>query len=245
MVSQLRKDEAMITVKEWMELVEYRITEGDSYLWRCFGDNAFSLSAWNGDQNGWSMNMVFDTQTQTVYTVEVCDYARDRAYRMINPDFKQAHDEEARDGGVNAKEAWDDVKYVDLEDDEDFCEKAEAIRDGIEYDTRVNVPLTVPDDVLFELMKRAHEQDITLNQLVEQVLWEAIRAEESKRKSFDREEVLDSQYPDGDGYWRDEDGWDEIAEDRWDDDGDEMPSDLQDFKPAAKMKAKKKKKQKG
>ena len=224
----------MITVKEWMELVEYRITEGDSYGWSCFGDKAFSLSSWNGDHNGWSFNMVFDTQTQTVYTVEVCDYARDRAYRMINPDFKQAHDDEARDRDVDGKEAWDAVNYVDLDVDDDFIQKGLAIRDGVEYDTRVSVPLTVPDDVLFELMKRAHEQDITLNQLVEQVLWEAIRAEESRKGSFDREEVLDSQYPDGDGYWRDEDGWDDIAEDHFDD---------EDSDSKSKKKNKKKKKQ--
>ena len=224
----------MLTVKEWMELVEYRITEGDSYGWQCFGPNAHSLSSWNGDHNGWSFNMVFDTATQTVYTVEVCDYARDRAYRMINPDFKQAHDDEARDRDVDGKEAWDAVNYVDLDVDDDFIQKGLAIRDGVEYDNRVSVPLTVPDDVLFELMKRAHEQDITLNQLVEQVLWEAIRAEESRRESFDREEVLDSQYPDGDGYWRDEDGWDDIAEDHFDD---------EDSDSKSKKKNKKKKKQ--
>jgi len=171
----------MITVKEWMELVEYRITEGDSYLWRCFGSKAFSLSSWNGDHKGWSMNMVFDTATQTVYAVEVCDYARDRAYRMINPDYKLVHDAEALSRGVDYKEAWDDVYYVDLEDDEDFCEKAEAIRDSIDYDARVSVPLTVPDDVLFELMKRAHDQDITLNQLVEKILETAIDAEKRNR----------------------------------------------------------------
>lgn len=212
----------MITVKEWMELVEYRITEGDSYLWKCFGESAFSLSAWNGDHNGWSFNMVFDTQTQVVYVVEACDYARNRAYRLINPDFKQAHDDEAKTRGISANEAWDDVNYVDLEEDDDFIQKGLAIRDGVEYDTRVAVPLTVPDDVLFELMKKAHEQDITLNQLVENVLWEAIRAEESRQRD-------------------DDDGWDSIAEDHWDDD-EEMLSDIQDFKPAAKMKAKKKKK---
>jgi hypothetical protein len=100
-----------------------------------------------------------------------------------------------------------------------------SIKAGEDYDTRVSVPLTVPDDVLFELMKRAHEQDVTLNQLVEEVLWTAIRAEESRQSEED-------------------DGWDEIAEDHWDDDGDEMPSDLQDFKPAAAMTIKKKKKKK-
>lgn len=204
----------MLDVKEFMELVDYRITEGSDYCWSCFGSDAYSLSSWNGDQDGWSFNMVFDTQTQVVYTVEVCDFSRDRAYRMINPDFKQAHDDEARDRGVNAREAWDAVNYVDLDVDDDFIQKGLAIRDGVEYDTRVDVPMNLPDDVLFTLMKRAHEQDITLNELVEQVLWEAIRNEKSKA------EILDSQYPDGDGYWRDEDGWDDIAEDHWEDDGD-------------------------
>ena len=221
----------MITVKDWMELVEYRITEGDNYLWKCFGDNAYSLSSWNGDHNGWSFNIVFDSMTQVVYTAEACDYARSRAYRLINPDFKQAHDAEARSRNVDSKEAWDDVDYVDLEDDDDFIGKAEAIRDGVEYDTRVSVPLTVPDDVLFELMKKAHAQDITLNQLVENVLWEAIYAEELKR-----EEVLDSQYPDGDGYWRDEDGWDDIAEDHFGDSEEDL-----DVEPKKKNKKKKSK----
>jgi hypothetical protein len=178
---------------------------------------------------------VFDTKTQVVYTVEVCDYANERAYRMINPDYKTAHDREARQHNVSAKEAWDEADFVDLEEDDDFIQKALAIKTGEDYDTRVNVPLTVPDDVLFELMKRAHEQDITLNKMVEEILWVAIHAEEDR-------EILDSQYPDGDGYWRDDADWDEIAEDHGEDDGDEMESDLQDLKPAAKMKAKKRKK---
>jgi hypothetical protein len=207
-----------------MELVEYRITEGGDYGWQCFGSDAYSLSSWNGDHDGWSFNIVFDTQTQEVYTVEACDYARNRAYRLINPDYKDTHDREARDRGVNAKEAWDEVDYIDLEEVEDFIRKGEAIRDGVEYDTRVSVPLTVPDDVLFELMKRAHEKDVTLNQLVEEVLWEAIRTEEAKRKDHD-------------------DLWDDIAEDHWDDDGDEMSSDIQDLEPV-KTKEKKKKKNK-
>ena len=216
----------MLSVKEWMELVDYRITEGSEYGWQCFGTDAYSLSSWNGDHDGWSFNIVFDTKTQVVYTVEVCDYARSRAYRMINPDYKDAHDQEAKQHNVSAKEAWDECDFVDLEEDDDFMQKGLAIRDGVDYDTRVNVPLNVPDDVLFELMKRAHDQDITLNQLVEDVLWEAIRAEEDKS-------VLDSQYPDGDGYWRDEDGWDEIAEDHHDDSEEDL---------LPKMKGKKKKK---
>ena len=214
----------MLTVKEWMELVDYKITEGDSYGWQCFGDNAQSLSSWNGDHDGWSFNIVFDTKTQEVYTVEVCDYKRQRAYRIIHRDFTQAYDDVAVAHGVDGKEAWDDVSYVDLEIDEDFVAKAMWIKTDQDYDTRVSVPLTVPDDALFELMKQAHEQDITLNQLVENILRKAIADEDMK------------------AYLSDDDYWDKLAEDHWDDDGDEMLSDLQEFKPAAKMKAKKKKK---
>ena len=222
----------MITVKGFMELVEYRVTEGDSYLWKCFGDSAFSLSSWNGDQDGWSMNMVFDTKDQTVYIVEVCDYARDRAYRMINPNYKMVHDAEALSRGVDYKEAWDDVNYVDLETVEDFVEKAQAIRDGEDYDTRVDVPLTVPDDVLFELMKRAHEQDITLNKLVEQILWTAI---EDDRINQELQETADDLKKVGIMGSEDDDSWDDLVDDdHWDD-------DIIDDEPVKKKKKKKSK----
>jgi hypothetical protein len=164
----------MLTVKEWMELVDYRITEGGDYGWRCFGPDAYSLSSWNGEQDGYSFNIVFDTRTQEVYTVEVCDYTHNRAYRIINPDYKEEHDAEGEDRGVLDNQAWDDVDYIDLEADDDFIQKGLAIRAGEDYDTRVSVPLDLEDDVLFDLMKEAHERDITLNELMEEVLRNAI-----------------------------------------------------------------------
>lgn len=179
----------MLNVKEFMELIDYRITEGSEYCWSCFGSDAYSLSSWNGDQDGFSFNMVFDTQTQTVYVVEVCDYACDRAYRIINPDYKQAHDDEARDRGVSAKEAWDEVNYVDLDVDDDFIQKSLAIKAGEDYDTRVQLEIDLPDDVLFQMMTLAHERDITLNQLVEIALQEAIdqnqMLNDEPRKEYD------------------------------------------------------------
>ena len=183
------------------------------------------MDSWNQDQEGHTVSIVFDTRTHVVYEASAYDYKRNRAYRLINPDYKFAHDDEAAGRGVDINQAWDDVNYIDLDVDDDFIQKALAIVADEDYDTRVEVPLTLPDDVLFELMKLAHERDVTLNQLVEEVLWTAIRAEEAKQ--------LDDIF--------DNDGWDDIAEDHLDDNGDEMPSDIQDIKPAA-MKAKKKKK---
>jgi hypothetical protein len=174
----------MLTVKEWMELVDYRITEGSDYGWMCFGPKAYSLSSWNGEHNGYSFNIVFDNADQTVYTVEVCDYKNDRAYRIINPLFKDAYDGESDDRGVLGNQAWDDVDWIDLESDDDFIQKGLAIRDGEDYDTRVSIPLDLPDDVMFELMKQAHEQDITLNELMEEVVRSAIERVKQDPEAF-------------------------------------------------------------
>jgi len=166
----------MITLKQFFEITNYRITEGGDYGWSCYGPNSHHLSAWNGvhSTGGWSANAVFDTETQTVYEVQVCDYTRDRAYRLINPEFAEAHRLEAKQRGISMNEAWDSVKWVDLEVDLDWLEKAQAIVAGAAYDDRVQIELNLDEDLLFDLMKLAHQQDTTLNQLVETILREHI-----------------------------------------------------------------------
>jgi hypothetical protein len=169
----------MITLKEWMELVDYRITEGNEYGWQCYGNEAYCLDSWNGEQDGYSFTVIFDKANQTVYEVQAHDYLHNRSYRMFNPDYKFGHDDEAVNRGFETNEAWDDVQYVDLEVDDDFIQKCLAIKAGEDYDTRVDVPLTIDDDQLFELMTMAHKQDITLNQLVEDILRNVIRSHET------------------------------------------------------------------
>jgi len=162
----------MITMKEWMELVDYRITEGSDYGWQCYGDNSYALDSWNGvhGKGGYSFSIVFSTKTQKVYEVSVCDYTNDRAYRMINPSKIEKHNKEAESRDVNLNEAWDDVDYVDLEVDDDFIQKCLAIKAGKDYENTVSVPLDLPDDMLLEAAMNAHRQNITLNEYINNVL---------------------------------------------------------------------------
>jgi hypothetical protein len=164
----------MNLMQEFMECVGYRVTEGSDFQWLCWGSNAYRLDSWNGDQNGHTVTITFDTKDQVTYCLEAFDYARNRAYRWMAPTYRDAYFDEARDRGCNAKEAWDEVDFVELDAVADFWEKATAIVNGEDYDTRVQVPLDLPDNQLFDLMKLAHERDITLNQLVEEVLKTAI-----------------------------------------------------------------------
>jgi hypothetical protein len=171
----------MISLKEFMETVNYKITEGSDYGWQCYGPYPYQLSSWNGvhGKGGWGANIVFSTKSQKVYEVEICDYTNDRAYRLINPKFKEKYNKEAATHGEFANQAWDDVSFTDLETDEDWMEKAMAIVAGQDYSTDISVPIDLPDHVLLEAAMNAHRQNITLNAYINNALRELL--EEYKR----------------------------------------------------------------
>lgn len=169
----------MITIKDFMEAVNYRVTEGSEYHWLCFGPKAYRLDSWSGTQDGHTVGITFDTETQEVYQAEVCDYANNRAYRLTNPAYIKAHTDEALTRGVDNSEAFRDdnenpVRYVELDTTGDWLEKAMAIVRGEAYDTRVQIEVDFDDADLLHYMKLAHELDITFNQLVERAITEKI-----------------------------------------------------------------------
>jgi hypothetical protein len=77
---------------------------------------------------------------------------------------------ESKRRNIDKDEAWDDVRYTTLEVDDDFIQKCLAIKSGEDYDTRVSVPIDLDDSTIFQMMKMAHERDITLNEFVEDML---------------------------------------------------------------------------
>ena len=177
----------MITMKEWMELVGYRITEGSAYGWQCYGSDAYMLDSWNGDHDGHSFTIIFDTKDQTVYEVQAHDYVHQRAYRMINPDFDKKHRKESKRRDVSKDNAWDDVDYVDLDVDDDFIQKALAIAAGEDYDTSVMMTLDLPDDLLLSAAMEAHKQNITLNDYINKALAEMVEVYKAEGRFKEKE----------------------------------------------------------
>jgi hypothetical protein len=160
----------VINLKEFMELVDYRITEGSDFCWDCYGSDAYTLSYWNQDHEGHSLAIIFDTRTHKVYEVQAHDYKHNRAYRLINSDYKDIYDNESVSRGIESNNAWDEVNYVDLDVDDDFIQKALSIIAGEDYDTRVSVPVNFSDEELLQYMKMAHDRDMTFNAFVEEAL---------------------------------------------------------------------------
>lgn len=159
----------MITLEAGIKLGKYQITGGAEYQWKCFGPNARYLD-FETNPNEVSFSLLFDCVTQEVYEATVCDYSKNNCYRIINPDYKDDYIYEAESRNVDHSQAYDDTLYIDLDVDEDFIEKATAILNGQPYDERVIISFDLPNDIAFILMMKAHEEDITFNQLIENIL---------------------------------------------------------------------------
>jgi len=150
----------MITLQKWFSIIDDgssldggKILIGDQYL-TILTSEATKYGTYKTYS---SSSIIFDPKTFKVYGVEVCDYERENAYRILE--------------GLEMDElAWDGVNFVDLETDEDFIEKMSAIVNQEDYDDRVVVPLNLEEEELCFLMKQAHNHGMTLNEYVEHLL---------------------------------------------------------------------------
>jgi hypothetical protein len=173
----------MITLKDFMECINYRITDGSDYLWNCFGNNTYQLNSWHGTPDSNTVCVVFDTKTQTVYEMQAWDYANRRTYRWIHPTFIDAVKAEYKKRNLDFTVSIDNETFIDLDVEADILEKGNAISKNLPYDNRVQIELTLEDSEMLQLMTMAHERDLTLNQMVEHILSEMI----GKEKLNDRQ----------------------------------------------------------
>jgi|LakMenEpi03Aug12_release.lakeMendotaPanAssembly.Ray.scaffolds.fasta_scaffold132584_2 hypothetical protein len=158
------------------EAFDHKISGGDNYLWDCW-ENARFLE-YRSDYA--YVSAVFNTETQEVYEVNVSvdtdTWDPDiRPYRWLNPEYKQDYLDEAESRNIDPEQAWDDIKWIDLESADDFLEKALAIFNGDDsFDKRIQVPLDLNEDEILKIALMAHKRDITLNKMVEEIIQLAI-----------------------------------------------------------------------
>jgi hypothetical protein len=157
------------------EAMNHRITSGSEYNWQCFPDARFL----DYESDFAHVSVLYSTVDQTVYQAEVSvkreAWDEDKKpYRWLNPDYVDAFYKESKKRKVDTDIAWDDVTWIDLEMEEDFLEKATAIFNGEECDTRVQFPIDIDDELILKLSMEAHKRDITLNKMIEIILQEVI-----------------------------------------------------------------------
>lgn len=154
-----------------LEALDYKIAGGSEHCWTCYGFDARYLDF---ESDYAHASIIFDTKNQTVYCAEINGKENDHSYRWLNPEYKQNYLDECKEKNVDPNNAWDNHAWADLETAEDWLTKASAITRGLDFDKRVVVPLDLDDDTLFLLFTEAHKRDVTLNEMVEIILQEAI-----------------------------------------------------------------------
>lgn len=183
----------MITLEKFFKLVSYKIGEGSEYCWSCYGSDAFILTSEFNDE--WGSSVVFDTKTQVVYEVDVHDYQNNCSYRLLNPEYRKAYFDEAVSRNIDPYEAYDEVHYVDLELEEDFLEKAQAIMEGVPYDKKILVPITLSDDEMATVERLASEHGLTpeeyLSKLIEDNAEEFIAQCRAATENLDTDSIKD------------------------------------------------------
>lgn len=175
-----------------LEEFEYTVSGGSDYLWKCYGPNARFLDMGKAGVGGC---IVFDSESQYVYEVQV--WRDDDQYRWIDEHYVSAYKKEASERGIDPKIAYDDVGYIDIDNENEMLHTIYKVRQGTmpprpqkesEEDGIVDVDL--PEDVLLKLAMDAHKQNITLNEHVinilrveiERVNWlENLRLEEARK----------------------------------------------------------------
>lgn len=164
-VENLHKSE--ITLKEFMQVIDYQITDSSPFQWQCYGRSAVYFDSETED---YTVNAVFDLENQKLCEMSVFDYGRNQAYRFFNGDYQPRYTSEAELRNIDPDEAWEGVKFVNLEVAKDMLEKTKAIVEGRDYDTRISVEIDLEDLELFSLMKLAHQQDMTFNRYVKHLM---------------------------------------------------------------------------
>lgn len=162
-------------LSEVMKMLDYRVIDSAPYQWKCFGPNARYLDFKSDHATG---SVIFDTETQVIYeaTIEPSVMKdHDGPYRWVNEKHSDALFREAHERGVDNDCAWDDVKWINLDDSGDYLEKAKAIFDNLPYDRRIIVNIRMPDDKWLALAFEAHTRGITMNAMVNHILRRAVR----------------------------------------------------------------------
>ena len=166
-------------LNDWLAITDGRVTEGSEFGFDCYGDRTYTLSYWNGlhGEVEVSSHVVYNRDTFEVYEAEAFDGAKNKMYVWRDPRYATLYETELHSKNPDYEADWDETQ---LETIDDFIDKATAIVNGTEYDSRVQVELNMDRDELFALMTFAHERDITFNELIDLGLRQVLDAELDK-----------------------------------------------------------------
>lgn len=178
----------MITIQQLFNAAKFSFSGGGDYLWNSFGPNAHIVEFCNEEfGENFSISAIIDRKDQTVYSIEC--WADTLVFRWINPNYLDAFKEECAFRDIEFEIAFDDVKYDD-KDEQDILEIMERVIDGKDvshYYGTVCIELDLSKDEIYDLAMKAHEQNITLNEFISNIVEVAVEQAKEVIKDYEKE----------------------------------------------------------
>lgn len=196
-----------MTLEKLMKAFDYNIEGGSEHCWNCYPNSRYiDFSSSKTQSYG---TLLHSTVNYTVYEATVYgELANGNVlgpYRWRDPAFIEANSKEYTERNIDENLAWDNQKWIDLEVEEDFLEKASAIFRGEGFDDRIQVPLDIEDDVFLRLALEAHKRDITVNQMVTEILQAELDAHKMMNEKVQSEDDRSTSDIEHSHYWYDTD----------------------------------------
>ena len=165
-------------LESFLKAINYRISAGSEFLWKCFGPNARYLDSEN---DNFTTYAIFDHETQHVYEVAISStYDGEIAYRWIDLDFIEAYKEESKNRNIDWMRMSEETTWATTDCFDDIIDKVTKILAGEEYDTRVVVTLDLDEDVKELIERAASLEGITIDEFIEKALRAVIEKEDRK-----------------------------------------------------------------
>lgn len=162
-------------MEAYIKAIRYKITNGEEFLWECYGPNARYLESSDDDYH---ISAIFDTETAQIYESSISStYSGDIRYRWIDLNYIEACKAEATSRGVDWMDFSDGQPWHMTDDFDDIIDKISKIPYGEEYDRRVVLTLDLEEDVKEMIETAAALQGITIDEFIERALKAVIEEE--------------------------------------------------------------------
>ena len=114
-----------MNLQEFMDAVDCRVCGGSTFQWACYPNARYmDISDINGNEVG---SCLFSTVSQEVYEIEFYVYDDNVAYRWTDLVYAQARNEESASKGLDPAIAYDDVRFSNVESEEEILKLVRSI----------------------------------------------------------------------------------------------------------------------
>jgi hypothetical protein len=156
-------------LKKILKLFDYRISEGGQFLWKCFGDNVWTLDFNSPDDYRNGVSVTYDTVTTKVYYLSFSCAVGDTSYIWVDPDYEVAYGKERKARNIESTDCQCYSK-------ESFLTMALDAYKGKtpDFDLSLDVDLNLDQDDYQVLLIMAKQRGMTFDELVNEVFEDAL-----------------------------------------------------------------------